>query len=45
MSDSNFWYYVIFAIVILHVIAGFVYVVVKLSPKRIKIKKSKNNLD
>jgi len=38
MSDSNFWYYVIFAIVILHVIAGFVYVVVKLSPKKDKNK-------
>ena len=34
MSGSNFWYYVIFAIVILHVIAGFIYVAIKLSPKK-----------
>ena len=42
MSDSNFWYYVVFAIAILHVIAGFVYVAIKLSPKK-EEKKGKSN--
>lgn len=34
MKDSNFWYYVIMAIVILHFIVGFVYLFYKLSPKK-----------
>jgi len=34
MSGSNFWYYVIFTIIILHVVAGFIYVAIKLSPKK-----------
>lgn len=43
MSSSNFWYYVIFAIVIIHIVAGFVYVVIRLSPKKgEKQQKNKN---
>ncbi len=38
MLKSNFWYYVFFAIVILHVIVGFIYLIYKMSPK----KKDKN---
>lgn len=38
MLKSNFWYYVFFAIVILHVVVGFIYIVYKMSPK----KKGKN---
>jgi len=34
MQNSNFWYYVFFAIVMLHLVAGFVYMIVKLSPKK-----------
>lgn len=34
MNNSNFWYYIIFAIVIIHIIAGFVYIMIKLSPKK-----------
>ena len=43
MFDSNFWYYVIFAIVLLHVIAGFIYIAIKLSPKKDK-KENKDKL-
>ena len=42
MFDSNFWYYVIFAIVLLHVIAGFIYIAIKLSPKKDKRDKKEN---
>lgn len=38
MFRSNFWYYVFFAIIIIHVIAGFIYLAVKLSPKKDKKK-------
>ena len=34
MLKSNFWYYVFFVIVILHVIIGFVYLIYKMSPKK-----------
>jgi len=40
MFDSNFWYYVIFTVVIVHIIVGFVYIAIKLSPKK---EKDKNN--
>ncbi len=48
MLSSNFWYYVIMAIVILHVVVGFGYLIYKLSPKKSdkeKSKKSKENQD
>ena len=41
MHLSNFWYYVIMAIVILHVIVGFGYLAYKLSPKKNDKKDSK----
>ncbi len=31
---SNFWLYTIMAIVLLHVIVGFAYILYKLSPKK-----------
>jgi len=34
MGISNFWYYTIMIVVIGHVIAGFVYLMYKLSPKK-----------
>jgi len=34
MRFSNFWYYVIIAVVILHIIVGFGYLMYKLSPKK-----------
>ncbi len=34
MKDSNFWYYVIMAVVILHFVIGFGYLIYKLSPKK-----------
>ncbi len=34
MRDSNFWYYTIMILVIGHIIAGFVYLMIKLSPKK-----------
>jgi len=43
MNNSNFWYYVIFTVVILHVVAGFIYIAIKLSPK--KKNEPKDNLD
>ena len=39
MEISNFWFYTIVAVVILHVLIGFGYLMYKLSPK--KKKKSK----
>jgi hypothetical protein len=38
MKDSNFWNYVFIIIVLLHILAGFAYLVYKLSPR----KKGKN---
>jgi len=40
MGISNFWFYTIMAIVILHVLIAFVYLMIKLSPKRDKKKKN-----
>lgn len=34
MSISNFWFYTIMIVVIGHVIAGFAYLMYKLSPKK-----------
>jgi len=34
MGISNFWYYTIMIVAIGHVIAGFVYLMYKLSPKK-----------
>jgi len=45
MSSSNFWYYVIFAVVILHVIIGFIYIAIKLSPKKNDKKKQDKDLN
>ena len=48
MLSSNFWYYVIMAVVILHVVGGFGYLFYKLSPKKSdkkKNQKSKKNKD
>ncbi len=41
MRDSNFWYYTIMILVIGHVIVGFIYLMIKLSPKK-KEKKEEN---
>ena len=41
MRDSNFWYYTIMILVIGHVIVGFIYLIIKLSPKK-KDKKEEN---
>jgi len=43
MKSSNFWYYVFFAIVMLHLIAGFIYLIVKLSPKKKEQEKTEND--
>ncbi|MBT8384742.1 MAG: hypothetical protein KJO83_03420 [Bacteroidia bacterium] len=45
MRDSNFWYYFIMALVILHFVVGFGYLIYKLSPRKgdkDKNEKSKN---
>ncbi len=42
MFSSNFWYYVFFAVIILHVVAGFIYLAIKLSPKKDKNKDIKD---
>ncbi len=34
MRDSNFWFYFIMIVVIGHFIVGFVYLIIKLSPKK-----------
>lgn len=34
MGISNFWFYTIMTVVILHVIIAFVYILIKLSPKK-----------
>jgi uncharacterized membrane protein SirB2 len=36
MEISNFWFYAIMIVVILHVVVGFVYLLYKLSPKKDK---------
>lgn len=43
MRNSNFWYYLIMAIVILHFIIGFGYLIYKLSPKKKDIKKDETS--
>ncbi|WP_372800306.1 hypothetical protein [Lutibacter sp.] len=40
MGISNFWFYTIMAIVILHVLIAFVYLMIKLYPKKDKKKKN-----
>ena len=42
MGTSNFWYYFIMAVVILHFVVGFGYLIYKLSPR--KSDKKKNEL-
>ena len=39
MKDSNFWYYFIMVVVILHFILGFGYLIYKLSPRKSDKKK------
>ena len=34
MGISNFWFYTIMIAVILHIVIGFVYLLIKLSPKK-----------
>ncbi len=34
MGISNFWYYTIIAVVLLHILVGFGYLIYKLSPKK-----------
>ena len=34
MRGSNFWFYTIMVIVILHFVVGFAYLIFKLSPKK-----------
>jgi uncharacterized membrane protein SirB2 len=41
MRDSNFWFYTIMILVIGHIIVGFIYLMIKLSPK--KKDKEENN--
>lgn len=40
MRISNFWYYTIMVVAIAHVIAGFLYLLYKLSPKKKDTKKN-----
>ena len=39
MDTSNFWYYFIMAVVILHFVVGFGYLIYKLSPRKSDKKK------
>lgn len=43
MGTSNFWYYFIMAVVILHFIIGFGYLIYKLSPKKSDKRKEEFN--
>jgi len=43
MGTSNFWFYTIMILVILHFVAGFVYLIVKLSPRKEDKKSKKEN--
>ncbi len=49
MEISNFWFYAIMILVILHVVVGFAYLLYKLSPKKDekenKIDKKENKID
>lgn len=44
MKDSNFWYYFIMIVVILHFVVGFGYLIYKLSPRK-SDKKNENVID
>ncbi len=41
MRNSNFWYYTIMILVILHFVIGFAYLIYKLSPKKNERKSGK----
>jgi len=43
MRGSNFWFYTIMVIVILHFVVGFAYLIFKLSPKKEDKKKENEN--
>ena len=43
MGTSNFWYYFIMAVVILHFVVGFGYLIYKLSPRKSDKKKEENS--
>lgn len=43
MGNSNFWFYTIMILVILHFVAGFIYLIVKLSPRKGDIKSKSEN--
>lgn len=40
METSNFWYYFIMVVVILHFVVGFGYLIYKLSPRKSDKKKN-----
>lgn len=42
MRNSNFWYYTIMVLVILHFVVGFAYLIYKLSPKKNERKDKKD---
>lgn len=42
MGISNFWFYTIMIVVILHIIVGFGYLIYKLSPKKKDEKENTN---
>ena len=44
MQSSNFWYYFIMVVVILHFVIGFGYLIYKLSPRK-SDKKEKDDLN
>lgn len=44
MRLSNFWFYTIAIIIIVHFIIGFVYLIYKLSPKKNDKKTKKNQI-
>lgn len=45
MKDSNFWYYTVMILVIGHILVGFIYLMVKLSPKKKDNSKKKEQKD
>jgi uncharacterized protein YpmS len=36
MQESNFWYYIFFTIIMLHLIVGVIYIMIKLKPRNKK---------
>jgi len=40
MNDSNFWYYTVMVLVIGHILVGFIYLMIKLSPRKEKTTKN-----